>query len=515
MSSKLVRSRPLLISCWPIGAALTLLVASSAAAQSPAEDGRIHEDVDWALLSDDDLRTSDFERFYGIDPDTIDAEPVEQDGMLFGRDSNAASVMAQEGLPPLPAVNYEPTPGVLYVAMDGVTLRPQCGNGDSANAALDCSPLVDQETNFPAYGSASQQSALFQNLQGYYDPFDLVLTTNRPPEYLPYTMAVVGGSAGLAGLGGGVCGVANVACDGLKRNHVSLTFPQSCGGVAEIAAQETSHNWGLEHTDNSSDLMYPFNNGGYKTFVDDCMAISHATGNGTTQCSHIHGEYCGGDGEQQNSYGELMAIFGPRTPDTSPPQIVSFSPENGATMTTGDSFTVTAQVTEDSNFLGAKWTWIDGMPDEIESFARCTNKACDDEYGLGVDFDPDEVAWDFIKLNGPPEGTYTFRFEIMDAYGNSDSQELTFEVVPGEATAGNPTTASGGSDSGDGTATGGTGGGTEGGGTDGATGGTAATFGGMDDGGGKDGCACTTTPDRPWTGSLFGLLALGLFRRRS
>jgi hypothetical protein len=490
---------------------LTWGLAASADEDGAAPDSsmRIAADVDWAYMPDDGLRITDFERFHGIDPETLADIEVEQDGMLFGRDSNAASVMAHQGLPPLPAVQYEASPGVLYVAMGGVTLRP----GQNANAALNRSPLVSAETNFPAYGSESQQSALLQSLQSYYADFDLMVYPNRPPEYLPYTMAVVGGSAQTAGFPGGVCGVANVSCDGLQRNHVSLTFPQSCSGVAATAAQETAHNWGLEHTSNQADIMYPYSTGGSKSFVNSCMTISHATGDGVTQCGHIHREYCNGNSEQQNSYTELMAAFGPRTPDNSPPQIIELFPEDGATMTTEDSFTVSARVTENSNFLGAKWTWLEGLPDGMDTWTRCTNSVCDDNYGLGVDFDPDEIPWDLVRLTTPPEGTYKFRFEVMDAYGNADARDLTVHVVPpgeGGGSGSGGGDGSGGDGSGSGGDSGGDGGESDSDGSD-----SAGGDGGDGDGGSKGrGCTVASRSRHAGGAGILAVLALASVRRR-
>jgi hypothetical protein len=308
-------------------------------------------------------------------------------------------------------------------------LSPNCGSGDTANSALNCSPLVDQDTNFPAYGNGSAQASLFQELANYYEPFNLVMTSDRPPDWLPYTMAVVGGSAALAGLGGGVCGVANVACDGLKRNHVSLNFPESCGGVAETAAQETSHNWGLEHVNDSQDLMYPFNNGGFKEFKNECNAIDHSTGDGVTQCGYIHEIYCGE--EQQNSYAELMGVFGPRVADTVPPEITDIQPADGASFTTDDAIVITARTSEDSTFLAAKWTWIEGLPEDMDEYTVCTNNVCTGDYPLGVGFDPNEVQWDMIQLTQAPVGTYSFQFEVMDGYGQYATETITFEVVQG------------------------------------------------------------------------------------
>jgi hypothetical protein len=496
--SPFVQARTLVcVSCLGLGFAW----AGSAAADDPADSMRVAPALDWAFLPDDDLRVSDFERFYGIDPETLGDVVFQEGEMVFGKDSNAASVMAQHGLPPLPAVQYDPTPGILYVAMNGVTIRP-----GQAHAALNRTPLVSQETNFPAYGSDAQKSAVLQAVQSAYGNVNLIVSGNRPPDYVPYTMAVVGGSASLAGMPGSTCGVANVQCDAIQRNHVSLTFPQSCGGVGAVTAHEAGHNFGLEHVTNSSDLMYPYNTGGASTFLDGCTAISHATGSGVTQCGHIHREYCNGDTERQNGYAEMLAAFGPRMADNTPPQIIELFPADGAVLTTEDSFTISARVTENSNFLGVKWTWLEAPVEDGVGHTRCTNNVCDDNYGLGVGFDPDDIPWDFLRLTEPPEGTYKFRFEVMDAYGNADAKDLTFQVVlPGQE----PDTG-GGSGSGDGDGDGDGDGGSAGDGSGGdETGGDSAGF--DDDGGGGKGCTIGSGSAPP---GLLCLVALAWVRRR-
>ncbi|MEM6295494.1 MAG: MYXO-CTERM sorting domain-containing protein [Myxococcota bacterium] len=496
-----------------------------------APGGPIREDVPWALHPGDDLDKTPLERAYGVDrADLPEVEPFWDGTLLYTEDSWAKDTLAQQGLDPLPAVAYDAAPGVLYIAMEGITLRPDCGNGDSANAAVGCSPLVDAETTFPEYGNASQRTALFNQLAGYYEPFNLVLTSSRPPDWLPYTMAVVGGGAGNAGQPNGVCGIANVACDGLKRNHVSLTFPTTCPGAAETAAQETAHNWGLEHTDNTTDLLYPFNNGGFKTFVDACMDISHATGDGVTQCDYIHDDYCpNGGGEQQNTYQELLAIFGSRTPDNQPPAITSVQPADGETFTSAETIEITASVSENSNFLAAKWS-LSGGDTEL---SRCTNNVCDSDYNVGVGFDPNEVNWDFVTLTQPPPGEYVLTFEVLDAYGGYDSETITITVTEAEGSGGgsgddsdsgtDPTGASDetGTDSGDVDSDGGASGGTasgpdDDGGDDDDDAGVIETDSVGGTGGGDDpsGCGCTTAPASPLGFLTLGLLGLTLRRRR-
>lgn len=509
----MIRPKTVVVSFLPL---LALGVPTAVAApMTTAPTHAIHPDAPWARAIDDELSKPLIEQWYG--PEVArkwrEMQPRWQGNRLFSRESFDRDLLAELGVDPVPAMAYEPTPGVVFAAMDGVTLRPTCGNGETANSALNCSPLVSAETTFGAFGGG-QAAAEFQQLVTYYEDFDLVFTSNRPPDWLPYTMTVIGGSAGQVGLAG-ACGVANVACDGLKRNHVSLNFPQSCGGMAETAAQETSHNWGLEHTDNPTDLLYPFNNGGFKTFVDDCMPISDATGDGITQCGYIHEIYCPeGGGEQQNSFAELMGVFGPRNPDTVAPEILSVSPENGAVLGNEDDILVTASITDDSKFVGVNWTWLEGLPEGTESYTRCTNKVCDQDFNTGVSFDAIEMPWDFVVLSGAPAGTYSFRVEVLDAYGNYDSQTVTFEVVEGSGTTSGGSAESGGVDESGGAMTGS---GDEGGElttgqTSGGSDGTGS--GGLDGGSGTSGCRISAPAGwSPSTAALLGLVLLGLRRR--
>jgi hypothetical protein len=505
-----IRPTSTLVSILPLLALTSATAVAAPVVSSPTH--RIDPDTPWALAIDDPLSKSLVEQWYG--PEVAEAwrdiEPQWRGTTLLTRDSFDEEMLATLGVPPVPAMNYEPSPGVVFVAMDGVTLQPTCGNGDSANSALNCSPLVNAETTFPAFGGAAASE--FQTLQSYYEPFDIVMTSNRPPEWLPYTLTVIGGTAAQAGLPLGVCGVANVACDGLKRNHVSLNFGDSCNGMAEVAAQETAHNWGLEHVDDPTDLLYPFTGGGSQSFVDECSPINHDTGGPITQCGYIHEVYCeAGAGEEQNSHAELLGVFGPRTPDTTAPEIVSVTPADGSVIASGEDLIVTAEITDDSLMVGVKWTWVEGLPEKTESYTRCTNATCDQDFNPGVSFVASEMPWDFVVLSGAPDGTYTFKVEVLDAYGNYDSETVTFEIGDGSGeSADSGLDESGGSgavDTGGDELPGDTGGGSSDGGD--ATGDSGSAL----DGGSSSGGCRIASPGWSWMG-LLGLLAFGARRRR-
>lgn len=510
-------------------AVASLSLEDAAAAPRVVPGAPLSANTPWAVAPDDGPR-SHLESLFGADYDPTLVAPLRDGNLVYDGESLARSLLDQQGLP-LPALDHDPTAGILYLAMDGITLRPKC-NGfhpQVANAALNCSPLVSKETQFPKPpGGENTKAVVLQKLQNYYEPYNLVITTNRPPDYLPYTMAVIGGTSQNAGQSNGVCGIANVACDGAKRNHVSLSFPDSCVGVtAEVAAQETAHNWGLEHTDVQQDLMYPFVAGG-SSFRDDCMDISHATGSGVTQCTYVHELYCPeGQGEQQNSHTELLGVFGAREADTVAPEILSVSPADGTVFTVGESFLVSADITDDKNMVGVKWSWIEGVPPDFvdTGYSRCTNDVCNDKYPAwrAVD-DP----WDFIQVTKPPAGTYSFKVEVMDAYGNADSETLTVTVVPAEGTTTGEPGTSGDTASGGDTSTGEPDPTTSAGSSDGddtgpvdpsggvtsVTAGSGATGLTGDSAGDDDGCNCRTEngPRASWLLLLAGLLPL---RRRA
>ncbi|MCH9684767.1 MAG: hypothetical protein K0V04_25250 [Deltaproteobacteria bacterium] len=493
----------------------------SAATAADVPTRRIMQDVPWALALDDALSKSIVEQRYGPPAGARwrDLPPRWDGDRLVTRDSFDAQALAELGLPPLHAEAYEPSPAVVYVAMDGITLQPECSNGDSSNSALRCTPLVDQETSFPAFQDGAE--AEYQQLQSYFEPFDVVFTTEPPPEYQPYLLAVVGGSSirDIVDL----CGRATLSCDGLLRNLVSVNFPESCENMANTIAHEIGHNFGLEHTDYPVDMLYPYINGGWKTFVSGCLDISHATGSGITACGYIHELHCPeGGGEQQNTYEELMGVVGPRVPDVVAPQVISTFPPDGAQMTTDDAFTITAHIEDDSRTVGVRWTWLKGMPEGLDSFTRCTNHVCDEDFNPGVSFVPGDLAWDFIGFSQPPVGEYEFLVEVIDAYGNLDARLLSFEVVEDDGTdSGESGVDDGAVDDGTGIGTGtGTGGNTDGpGGTatndTGEEGDTTAGDAGQD-GGSTDtaGCGCRSEQSpSTWTLGL-GLMMLGLARPR-
>ncbi|RMG98718.1 MAG: hypothetical protein D6705_05075 [Deltaproteobacteria bacterium] len=412
--------------------------------------------------------------------------------------------------PPIPAESYDPRPGILYVPLEEVTVNPPpCKDGTTqANSAKNCTNVVSEETTVPPWGDAQAQMDLITGLENALAPYNVRITTERPDDYVPYHMLLMS-DMDVPESEADVCAFAAIGCDGLPRNRTALVVgsTMNCAGRDPLAAALYAFGRlsGLEPLADAMDPMkVPQDPMAPETMYDDnCNALASPD---MLQCiSTIHKLYCNDMDGVQNSHQELLGVYGarPAEPDTTAPTIDSIFPEDGATFTTSDAWTVSATASDDSGYLVARWDWVEGIPDEIADswFCKATNRACPQEFenGHGATGEP----WDFFAANGMPPGTYKFRFTVQDMAGNTASQEITVTVegssgsTSGGATTGGPTSA-GSSTSGGGDTTGG-----------------IESGGNMTDGDDSGGCSCSTSA-RP-SDAAFGfgaLLLAGLVRRR-
>lgn len=394
-----------------------------------------------------------------------------------------------------------PRPGVLYVELEGAVLRP-CEEGEVENAAIGCSQILPREVVLPGYGSDRDRAAVLQSLRDLFDHVDLTITDQPPPPWLPYTLAAVGGSSDLLDLEPGTCGWAPSTCGGRKRNRINFTFPFACtsrlpGRIAAVIAQESGHNFGLEHADAETDVMFPTLTEDQKSFEDRCLPVIPTRD--AVACPDEHRVHCpDGAGEEQNGYQELLAVFGPRVEDTEPPVIRSMVPADGAVFGPDDTILLSARIEEETGALGVRWSFTDGPEATIEAAGRdrCTNGVCRWPYG---DETPLDADWHFVELVEPEIGVYGARLELMDMDGNYTAREIRFEVRDGGAETG-------------GVATGTTTAGEE---TTGDGGGTGSDTdrGEQMDGGATAGCACDGTSG-PFGGTWPPLLVMAAGRRR-
>ncbi|MEX1362585.1 MAG: Ig-like domain-containing protein [Nannocystaceae bacterium] len=426
-------------------------------------------------------------------PDTWDMSIDELRAIGLGQDRGQpvpvpadAPRRRAEDAPPLQA-----SQGRIFVNFDGANLTG--GSDDSRNNITQIGQLVG---SFAAYGNGPKREAVMQAVRNDWAPFDVIITDTRPGSG-DYTMNMTGPTNPF---GGGVLGIAPVDCgDSQTHNNITYAFHSegdqfSAAVQATTIGQEVAHSYGLEHVDEPGDIMNPFNAGGDASFRDQCIPIVQ-----NLYCPAQHEAECGTQ-SQQNSYAELMTLFGPSTPDAAPPTVSITYPADGDTFDTGASFTITVAASDDQ---------------AIESVILFSN---DQEQGADGS---EPYGWEVADIQ---DGVYELSVLAVDVAGNETTSSTVTIAVGTDVPP--PTTGDGGdggNSGGDGNGDGGSAGGSDGGGDGGdSVGGDDGSlppgygqqFG---DDAGDAGCTCRSSgvaQDRGMTFGLLGLLMLGATRRR-
>ena len=348
------------------------------------------------------------------------------------------------------------------------------------NSALMQGACVQGSVEIPPFkGSESQALAIIQIYKDKMAPYGVrVAYLDAPPPELPYAMVMMGGLPSLLGMPASVLGVSCSSDCGDRwwrdTTHGFTEASSQTSVLGTVSLHEAAHAFGLGHVDGSDNIMYPYAGPGDPQWADGCTAYNDATGG--INCKPTHDKFCAGG--QQDSAAELLAYFGPNSPDTVAPTVEITRPtEDAIEIEPGGGLTVEADIADDHEGVGWK----------LEILAGAEPPADGEEQVLeSLPAFAFETSW---SVAGFAEGTYRVRVQAIDHDRNVGFDEVTVYVgqpVPAEM-----------EDSG------GTSGGTEGGTSDGGTG---------DDSGGtaaantstEDGCACVASapsrvPGLAWT----------------
>ncbi len=357
------------------------------------------------------------------------------------------------------------------------------------NAALMQSACIDGEYDYPGFaGGTTKAMAIIQVFQTKLAPYGVrVAYEEAPPPELPYSMVMMGGAPEDVGMDPGTLGVScSSDCGDLWWRDTTLAFTEnvySANTIAYTALQEAAHAFGLDHIAGTSHIMYPYDTGGGdKIWADGCTNYDDATG--PIGCTYVHEVFC--PEGQQDDVAELLAFFGPDSPDSVAPSVEIVAPVDGLETAAPGTFTVEATV--DDDYEGFGWKLViekDGeVLQEIPAFKS-------------------ETSW---KLQGLPAGAYAIRVEAVDHDRNVGTDEvLVYVGVPsGSGTDGTGTDAGTGGSEGTGAGTSGTSG-------TGASGDAATATGGEM---GDDGCSCDAAAGQTLAPLLVGFLAAFGRRRR-
>ena len=213
------------------------------------------------------------------------------------------------------------------------------GNDDSRT---NTSGIVNGTRTISAFnGTDSQWQEVVACVKRRYAPFDVQVTDVDPGPSVQHFEAIVAGEPQDADQpcdqNGCVLGVSpfdQFGC-GVINNVITFTFANtilqflSINDICDTVAQETAHAYSLDHELLASDPMTYLPYSGERAYQNQAAQCGEREDQ-PRQC------YCpGSDGQPstQNSYQELMSLFGAAVP--TPPEVEITDPDDGATVEGG------------------------------------------------------------------------------------------------------------------------------------------------------------------------------------
>jgi hypothetical protein len=149
--------------------------------------------------------------------------------------------------------------GVVHAASDDSSAMPVASSLAPTNAVV---PPFASTAIAPEVTRDQAIAAIVDRVRTIFQPYAVDVVTARPAA-APYTRILIGGTAAALGVSATEAGVANVDCGNLTDRDVAYDFaaeqtPDYGGvvGIANTAAHEAGHAFGLEHVDDPHDVMY-------------------------------------------------------------------------------------------------------------------------------------------------------------------------------------------------------------------------------------------------------------------
>ena len=182
--------------------------------------------------------------------------------------------------------------------------------GQNEDSRTNVSSIANSAVDMPAYSKgAAAWSQFVSCIQDEFSRFN-VQVTDRDPGNVPHLEAVISGTPDMIGLGSGVGGIANMNDDcSLFENGITWIFEQQFRDAqtdCEVAAQEISHNIGLDHEFLCQDPMTYLDSCGHKTFQDQDVSCGEYS---ARQC--MCADPRNGSAAHQNSVQFLLMRLGP------------------------------------------------------------------------------------------------------------------------------------------------------------------------------------------------------------
>lgn len=335
-------------------------------------------------------------------------------------------------------------PAVLYIPTEDVALTPTNSNGCTSqeNSALGCTAAVDVEEVVSPYANAL---ALRDELAAALVPYDVHLATERPPDYLAYTMLLPSDTPDPASMSF-TCSRAGIRCGARKRNSIIAVYGPTSNCPTLDVPLASIHAFGrasgLEGVADPLDAMHyvPDFAMASGTFVDGCSTVVNQIGfdAGGMQislpraCTSLDHVGCGSD--DQNGHADLLDYYGPRVIDMDPPVLSNPLPGNGAVIRELGELVLDVDISDADPVVGGRWTVsapvLEDAGFEGGVLTYCTNDACDYGWDDANPLKPTGSDWELV-LAGLPADVYEITFDAADFHGNV-ATPLVMVVYVGE-----------------------------------------------------------------------------------
>lgn len=237
---------------------------------------------------------------------------------------------------------------VVYLNFDGVTLTASNTSDDATtgkSAILAAAIQPGQSRAIPAFnvnelastsGLTREQiiSRVVSDMYASHAPYNIEFVTERPTSG-NYSMVVFGGTCQTVAGQSGCAGIALLDCGDTMPNNITFAFPYGLrvADLASTASQEEAHAFGLAHTTDTTDIMYPY----LRSFVPTEFGAGPVPDGDST---------CGGR-TYQDSDDLMMETIGYRGQDALGPTITITTPSEGQVVEVGSP--VEAQITDASD----------------------------------------------------------------------------------------------------------------------------------------------------------------------